>query len=122
MSDELKEVLDEVQKQKMEMIGFQYRLQAVEDNWVECRKIFGALDAKIDSVLERLSSHSEANALTAQRINMITQDQQNLLNRIDSMEKQMTDVKVNVAKKVAYGAAGGALIAGLAELAKLLGS
>ena len=122
LNEDIKEVEAELSQQKLDLVGFEFRVSNLEQQLSSTLGMLEKLDSKMDSILEKLSNQSESMALTAQKLDVVSRDYENLSKRIDACEKSLVTVQVSVAKKIAYGAGGGALVAGLTELMKILGS
>ena len=122
MGDELKDLETSINQQKLDLVGFEYRVDSLEKQFAGTNALLDKLDSKMDSILERLSAHNETSAVTSQKLDVITRDYDTLLRRMDNTEEQLNEVKVGVAKKIAYGAGGGAAVAALTEVIKLVGN
>lgn len=121
MSDELKGLEETLNEQKMKMVGFEFRVDNLEKQLGTSISMLEKLDDKMDSILEKLSVHSEQNALASQSLEMFNKENSALLKRIESLEKQLLQVQVSVAKLVAYGAGGGAIVTGAVQIIKMMG-
>lgn len=121
MSDELKEITDSLNQHKLEIVGFEFRVDNLEKQLGSTLGMLEKLDGKMDNILDKLSMQSEQNALASQKIDVVSRDHHALLRRVETCERKLVDVQVSVAKKIAYGAGGGAIVTGIVQLAKLMG-
>tara|TARA_B100000029_G_scaffold511562_1_gene605957 strand:- start:1966 stop:2331 length:366 start_codon:yes stop_codon:yes gene_type:complete len=121
MSDEVKELAESLNQQKLDIVGFEFRVDNLEKQLGSTLGMLEKLDGKMDNILDKLSVQSEQNALAAQKLDVVSRDHHALLRRVEVCERKLVDVQVSVAKKIAYGAGGGAMVTGLVQLIKMMG-
>lgn len=121
MSEDIKDLELSLNEEKIKLVGFEYRVENLEKQLGTTLSMLEKLDGKMDSLLEKISTHSEQNALASQSLEMVTRDYDSLLRRLEVCEKKVVDVQVSVAKKIAYGAGGGAIVTAVAQFIKMMG-
>ena len=93
-----------------------YRLEALEKKFDETLDKIGS---KIDQLIERHNDTKEKQALDTQAIVAANEDIKVLDKRVRVIERDIVNVRVSMAQKLAYGGLGGGLAAGLMKLLEL---
>ena len=85
LNEDIKEVEAELSQQKLDLVGFEFRVSNLEQQLSSTLGMLEKLDSKMDSILEKLSNQSESMALTAQKLDVVSRDYENLSKRICSL-------------------------------------
>ena len=93
-----------------------YRLESLEKKLDES---LDKLSDKIDQLIERNSETKEKQALDSQILSSTADEVSKLDQRVLVLEKDVVGVRITMAKLMALGGVGGALVAGLFKLLEL---
>jgi len=118
MSDELIGAVSptEVARLISEFNLMSYRLESLEKKLDES---LDKLSDKIDQLIERNSETKEKQALDSQILSSTADEVSKLDQRVLVLEKDVVGVRITMAKLMALGGVGGALVAGLFKLLEL---
>ena len=103
---------------KVELSGLSIKFESLEKMSDELKNYLISLDNKLDQLLEKLANLSEAGAAYKEKIKSIEAQVADLDKKYYTLDRDVVDVKVSMAQKLAYGALGGGMITAIIELTK----
>lgn len=110
-------------EQKMNLSELGFKFDSLEKSSDELKTHLVSLDTKLDLLLEKLAAISETGAAYREKIKGLEVQVADLDKKYESLNKDVVEVRVSMAQKLAYGALGGGAITAIIELSKrMIGS
>lgn len=105
---------------KIELSALTFKFESLEKSSDDLKSSLISLDQKLDLLLEKLSVLSETGAAYREKIKALEAQVLDIEKKYEILNRDVVDVKVSMAQKLAYGALGGGVLTAIIELSKKL--
>lgn len=110
-----------------EIVNLVTGLEVMSVKFSSLEEKLSSLDRKIDELIEKFTSQLENNAVLNEKIQRVESENAAMDKRVARLERDLVEARLNLTDatatwkaKVGFGAIGGAVIAALAELVKVI--
>lgn len=107
---------EEINKQLSDLLSqfnlVAFKLQTLSES-------FDKLISKVDNMTDKLSETKERQLIDGQAISTLKDTVKDLDNKVEGLEKDVVNVRISMAEKLAWGSLGGGLAAGIIKVLEI---